>query len=348
MPLLDFFSNPNVAAAAGLLSPTRNKNFGQGLLQGINAGQGSRQNNTQDQLAQLRAQIANQGIDDAAAFRGGLQNAPAGTFPPGFNPQNVEQVRAIAGFTGQKRSPFLTMTPGSEGALVFNSRSGQMGFQPYPQGFGGPVAQDPSHQRNLKEQAQLGLGGGEIATDPRTAAATILAENEANKAVARPQKESQIASIGAKTEMLDKSIDQAIDQSGVFTAGFLGSASSWIPGTPAFDLSNTLGSIRANIGFDKLRELKDAGGTLGQVSEKENVLLQQVWGSIEQAQSDEQLKDNLENVRRQVKESWGRVNKAYKAEYGTTYKGSANPPPPEDVPQQVWDAMTEQERALWR
>ena len=57
MPLLDFFSNPNVAVAAGLLSPTRDKNFGQGLLQGITAGQGSRQNNTQDQLGQIANQM---------------------------------------------------------------------------------------------------------------------------------------------------------------------------------------------------------------------------------------------------------------------------------------------------
>ena len=61
MPLLDVFNNPNLAVAAGLLSPTPNQNFGQGLLQGIGAGQGVRQNNSQDQLAQLRAQIQQQG-----------------------------------------------------------------------------------------------------------------------------------------------------------------------------------------------------------------------------------------------------------------------------------------------
>ena len=57
MALLDFFNSPNAALAAGLLSPNQGGSFGTSLLGGIEASQASRQNNTQDQLAQLRGQL---------------------------------------------------------------------------------------------------------------------------------------------------------------------------------------------------------------------------------------------------------------------------------------------------
>jgi hypothetical protein len=98
MPLLDFFQNPNVSLAAGLLSPTKDENFGQGLLQGIRAGQGTTEANSIDQLRQLRANIGQQGIDDASAFRTGLQGAG---LP--FDPQNVNQLNAISAFSNANR-----------------------------------------------------------------------------------------------------------------------------------------------------------------------------------------------------------------------------------------------------
>jgi len=92
-------------------------------------------------------------------------------------------------------------------------------------------------------------------------------------------------------------ITRALQQSErAFTTGFTGSIASAVPGTDAFDLKNTLNTIKANIGFDKLqsmRELSPTGGALGQVSENENRLLQSVMGSVEQSQSKEQLQFNL-------------------------------------------------------
>lgn len=97
MPLLDFFANPNVALAAGLLSPTPNQNFGQGLLQGINAGQTSNALNN-------RSNIATQALADESGFRESLQGLPQGALL-GLQPQNAGQLNAVSGLLNTLRPP---------------------------------------------------------------------------------------------------------------------------------------------------------------------------------------------------------------------------------------------------
>ena len=82
-----------------------------------------------------------------------------------------------------------------------------------------------------------------------------------------------------------------------WTAGFGGSLLSNLPGTDAADLSKLLESIKANAGFDKLQSMREAsptGGALGQVSNTELGFLQSVFGNLEQSQSPEQLRYNLQ------------------------------------------------------
>ncbi len=81
--------------------------------------------------------------------------------------------------------------------------------------------------------------------------------------------------------------------------GITGSIASTIDSTRAGALKNRLTTIKANIGFDKLQAMRDAsptGGALGQVSEFENRLLQSVFGSLEQAQSAEDIQYNLDRL----------------------------------------------------
>ncbi|WP_299949071.1 phage tail tip lysozyme [uncultured Ruegeria sp.] len=81
--------------------------------------------------------------------------------------------------------------------------------------------------------------------------------------------------------------------------GITGNIASNIDSTRAGALKNRLTTIKANIGFDKLQSMRDAsptGGALGQVSEFENRLLQSVFGSLEQAQSAEDIQYNLDRL----------------------------------------------------
>lgn len=86
---------------------------------------------------------------------------------------------------------------------------------------------------------------------------------------------------------------------GFTSTGFTGKAYSFIPGTPAYELSQVLGTIKANIGFDRLQKMREespTGGALGQVAVQELRDLQNSIASLEQGQSGGRLVANLEKI----------------------------------------------------
>lgn len=88
-------------------------------------------------------------------------------------------------------------------------------------------------------------------------------------------------------------------QSSDMAAGELAGQTSFIPGTPAYNLDNLLESAKSNIGFDKLQAMREAsptGGALGNVSEKEIDLLQATAGKLDTAMPDEILEDNIKRL----------------------------------------------------
>lgn len=90
-----------------------------------------------------------------------------------------------------------------------------------------------------------------------------------------------------------------MDQAILPTAGFGGEALSSIPGTAAHDVQSLIKTVRSNVGFDRLQQMRNAsptGGALGQVSETELGTLQAVLGNLEQSQSPEQLRYNLRRL----------------------------------------------------
>lgn len=82
--------------------------------------------------------------------------------------------------------------------------------------------------------------------------------------------------------------------------GLPGAIGKNIPGSAANDLRATLETVKANVGFDKLQAMREAsptGGALGQVSDFENKLMAAVIGSLDQSQTEAQLRFNLERVK---------------------------------------------------
>ena len=249
---------------------------------------------------------------------------------------------------GERFSQSPIYTRGPEGQIGVGQLSSRGGFRPsqgLPQGSeillpGSQAAFDPR---------SIGIRGGaqtqqDVANIGATAGPKAQAAGQSQKAIedvktaaigdrARQAREQELASgqnkrsavLDTKSDQLDlinRSIDTALSQSGTFTTGIVGAVGSNIPGTPAYDLNQTLQGLRANIGFDKLAELRansPTGGALGSVSDRENELLQSVFGSLQQAQSRDQFETRLEDVRRQIKKSWERVNKAYDLDYGVPY-----------------------------
>jgi len=118
-----------------------------------------------------------------------------------------------------------------------------------------------------------------------------------------------------------------------FTAG-AGSWLSSIPLTESKDLSKRLTTIKANLGFDRLQQMRDAsptGGALGQVAVQELVALQSTIASLDQDQSSAQLKDNLDKIEVHYSKWRDAVRKAGKATpsgqgSGSGQQGTANNP----------------------
>jgi len=94
---------------------------------------------------------------------------------------------------------------------------------------------------------------------------------------------------------LTRLIDDATANTNHWTAG-LGSLTAAIPGTPAADLAGTMESIKSNLAFDRLQQMRDesrTGGALGQIVLRELDMLASVWASTQQSQSPPQLRENL-------------------------------------------------------
>jgi len=103
-------------------------------------------------------------------------------------------------------------------------------------------------------------------------------------------------------------VDEALPLVSGLTTG-LGSFTSYIPGTAGANLRSTLETIKANLGFDRLQQMRDAsptGGALGQVAVQELVALQSSLASLDMNQSPEKLKQNLD----QIKFHYGRWREA--------------------------------------
>lgn len=82
--------------------------------------------------------------------------------------------------------------------------------------------------------------------------------------------------------------------------GTFGNMLSGVGGTAASDVKALLDTVKANVGFEQLNQMRQAsptGGALGAVSDTEIRLLSSVIASLEQSQSPEQFADNLRRVK---------------------------------------------------
>jgi hypothetical protein len=83
------------------------------------------------------------------------------------------------------------------------------------------------------------------------------------------------------------------------TTGIVGKPTSFIPGTDAYNLNQRLLTIKANLGFDRLQQMRDAsptGGALGQVAVQELQALQATVGSLDIGQDSKELAKNLSKI----------------------------------------------------
>lgn len=124
------------------------------------------------------------------------------------------------------------------------------------------------------------------------------AANEKKEAAEAKQQAAVDMSIRHATKVIND-VEEARSLVSDFTTGIPGKASSIVPGTDAFNLNQRVLTLKANLGFDRLQQMRDAsptGGALGQVAVQELEALQASVGSLEVGQSKEELLKNLNKI----------------------------------------------------
>lgn len=189
----------------------------------------------------------------------------------------------------------------------------------------------------FNQQVQIaGAKAAALRPDIDTLRAEETAKKEAAAAVAKtkvqPKALAALNDLERQANVVTTHIDKALGLVGPFSTGF-GSWLDRIPNTDARALRNELDTIKANVGFDKLQQLRDnspTGGALGQVSEMENRLLQAVNGALDPGQAD-QLVENLKAIRDIYPQVLAERRAAYIQDYGDRRKAqdAAGQPAPD-------------------
>jgi hypothetical protein len=148
--------------------------------------------------------------------------------------------------------------------------------------------------------------------EPKAPERDPIADYEARKqidakyAMANPMGPSPYSA--ERTQRTLQSVDELMGKVSRWTTG-VGSALAMIPETDARNFRAELDTLKANIAFNELTEMREAsktGGALGQVSNIELGLLQSALGALDAGQSPENLKQQLQKI----KESVSRFNAA--------------------------------------
>lgn len=163
------------------------------------------------------------------------------------------------------------------------------------------VAAEKQRDRDFKEQmAMLSASQRSALTGvQREMAQARLDDLKAKQAEKTDKKAAaQDAAVAHASKVITDVADTKSLVSGM-TTGVVGKAQSYVPGTTAYDLNQRLLTIKANLGFDRLQQMRDAsptGGALGQVAVQELNALQSTVGSLELGQSKDELLKNLNKI----------------------------------------------------
>lgn len=107
-------------------------------------------------------------------------------------------------------------------------------------------------------------------------------------------------------------VDRLMENVSGWTTGW----GSWLRGIPTTSSRNfnaELQTLKSNIAFNELTQMREAsktGGALGQVSDREGRLLESALGALDSGQSPENFKQNLEQIKRSI-QNWQEAQGIY-------------------------------------
>ena len=183
------------------------------------------------------------------------------------------------------------------------------------------------------------------ADQPENAAAKTTAVDTAKMNVEKqekfPKAQAALAALEQQNTVVLSAIDEALANTSSLSAGF-GSVLSGVPTTQAKALKASLDTIKANIGFDKLQDMKNnspTGGALGPVSNTENTLLQSTIRGLDQGLDPAALKANLEFIKQNI----GELATQRRAAFDSDFAGFEVKSEPKAPSQKAVDEMSAEE-----
>lgn len=302
----NWMMSPLFQMGAGVLgSPT----IGQGLMQGSqNAAQMAQAQMRQRREAELfplqkqlmQAQVTKAlepaTTDDIREFQFAKRENPSLTF------MDFMQRKKASGLGNQ---PIMGVGPDGKPAVLRMAPEGLQAAA-IPPGY----SVDP---RNVMK-VDTGTGTAVVAPDGRTITTVgkdvagaetqrVVGRETGEKVAGLSKAEQAIQSYEKQQELIKQDIKSAIAKvKGGWATGLPGAIGRSVLNpteTDAKDLDALLNTIKGNIGFDKLQQMRmesPTGGALGAVAVQELEMLQSVLGSLSTSQSQKQLEDNLDRL----------------------------------------------------
>jgi hypothetical protein len=189
---------------------------------------------------------------------------------------------------------------------------------------GPPVSPDPSGQQSV-----IGPSGERVLADIPGGPAARQRERE--EKAETEKKNQRLQAGGIVLQNIERIFDRAQNTRQPI-AGFFGPMATRIPGSAASDVQELINTMKSEIAFGRLQQMREAsptGAALGAVTENELKLLQSTIGSLEQRQGTPQFIDELKRIGNMYLDVvHGRNNGPPR--YTTSYdqRGAAPTPPP--------------------
>jgi len=182
------------------------------------------------------------------------------------------------------------------------------------EGFTGATQTVPSEISGIVELVRTGKlttkeALSEVSDTNKTILSQELSKLEVQKVVSSYTEEMKNRTL--------QSVDELLSQVNSYTVGF-GVLAKGIPTSSSRSFSAQLDTLKANIAFGELTAMREAsktGGALGQVSDREGKLLQSALGALDQGQSVEQFKAQLEKIKNSINK-WKQEVNTYASESG--------------------------------
>jgi hypothetical protein len=218
-------------------------------------------------------------------------------------PEEVMKQMQLEGVLEEKKAPQVTkgdVVETGEGFFQFNVESGRYDIK-----VGGPKAGKGAKRltdtKTLKDGSVQKLESFDGGKTWKPFGAPTKDKGAAKQKVLDVKSAKRVASAKVKISTALNKVDEAMGQAeGLFATGPIGQFTSWLDSAQSGQLANTLLTIKGIIGFAELRELKESsptGGALGQVSTFELENLQSVIASLKVGMPEDQLKQNLTEVK---------------------------------------------------